>query len=301
MRKTIVVAVALCALALVPAATAKTVNVDLSKLGFVPSSATIQLGDMVTWTNKDTADHQVVCQTCPFTSPVLKPGEMYSYTFAKLGKFTTVDPLNKNKKGTVTVTAPTPTLTLSATPASVIYGGLTTIAGTLSTQQAGEKIEILAQPCNQNTAKVVASVTTTAGGAFSYQARPTMNTIYQARYKPKAAPSILSPSTTVKVRPKLRLAKLARGKFSIRLAAADSFVGKVVVFQRYKAALSKWVTIKSVTLRTATASALPLPGTTVSSATFRVKIKLHVRVRAVLPPAQAAPCYIAARSNVIFS
>src|SRR6266581_8126518 len=105
MRKVILATAAACLVLLVPAAAAKTVNVDISKVGFVPSATTIQVGDTVTWTNKDTANHQVVCQKCPFTSPVLKPGDTYSNTFTTVGKFTTVDPLNKNKKGTVTVQA----------------------------------------------------------------------------------------------------------------------------------------------------------------------------------------------------
>ncbi len=301
MRRVILVAVAVCALALIPAAAAKTVNVDISKVGFVPSATTIEVGDTVTWTNKDTDNHQVVCQTCPFTSPVLKPGDTYSSTFTKVGKFTTVDPLNKNKKGTVTVKAAPAALTLSATPGTVTYGGASTVAGTLSTQQAGAKVEILAQPCGQNNSHVVATLTTTTGGAFTTGLQPTLNTVYQARYKAAGAAAVLSPSVTVKVRPKVSLAKLARGTFSVKVSAADSFVGKVVVFQRYVKARRKWVTVKNVTLRTAVGSSLPLPGTTVSSATFKVKIKLHLSVRAVLPPAQAGTCYIAARSATIRS
>src|SRR6266571_3079023 len=107
MRKVILVAAAFCLLLLVPAATAKSVNVDLSKLGFVPSAAAVQVGDTVIWTNK-------------------------------------------NKKGTVTVKAVPAALTLSATPATVTYGASTNSSGTLSTQQAGQKVEILAQECSQN-------------------------------------------------------------------------------------------------------------------------------------------------------
>ena len=47
MRKVILVAAAFCLLLLVPAATAKSVNVDLSKLGFVPSAAAVQVGDKI--------------------------------------------------------------------------------------------------------------------------------------------------------------------------------------------------------------------------------------------------------------
>src|SRR5438128_6976025 len=174
MRKSILVAAAFCLVLLVPAATAKTVNVDLSKLGFVPSATTVQVGDSVTWTNKDTDNHQVVCKACPFTSPVLKPSDTYSYTFAKAGKFTTVDPLNGDKKGTVTVKPVPAAVTLSATPSATTYGGSTMLSGNVSTQQSGEKVEIDAQACDAHTAKAVANVTTTTGGAFTDQERPTM-------------------------------------------------------------------------------------------------------------------------------
>jgi plastocyanin len=299
MRKSILVAAAFCLVLLVPAATAKTVNVDISKLGFVPSATTVQVGDSVTRTNKDTDNHQVVCKTCPFTSPVLKPGDTYSYTFANAGKFTTEDPLNADKKGTVTVKPVPAALTLTATPSVTTYGGATTLSGTLSTQQSGEKVEIDAQACDAHNAKTVANVTTTTGGAFTDQERPAMNTVFQAHYKPAGGPSVGSATVNFNVRPKITLAKIATRKFVVRTYAATSFVGKVLVFQRFTGV--KWVTVRTVILRTAFGSATPLPGTTVSSATFKVKIKRHLRVRAVLTPAQAGACYIAARSATIRS
>jgi len=120
----------------------------------VPASVSVQVGDSVTWTNKDTVNHQVVCTTCPFTSPVLTSGQAYTFTFTKVGKFSTVDPLNKNKKGTVTVTAAPAGVTLTAAPRALTYGHTTTVSGTLST---GQKVDILAQPCGENAAKVLAT------------------------------------------------------------------------------------------------------------------------------------------------
>jgi plastocyanin len=302
MRKVILVTAAICAFALmVSGAAAKTVNVDISKAGFVPSAVTIDVGDAVTWTNKDTDNHQVVCKDCPFTSPVLKPNETFSFTFAKAGKFTTEDPLNGGKKGTVTVKAAAATLTLSAAPVAATYGNSTTLAGSLSTQQSGQKVSIDAQPCDAHSAKSVANVTTTTGGAFTDQERPTMNTAYQASYKPAGGPAVQSATVSVKVRPKVTLAKIATRKFTVRIYAATSFVGRAIVFQRFNSALAKWISVRSVLLRTAFGSATPLPSTTVSSATFKVKIKRHLRVRAVLPPAQAGTCYLAARSATIRS
>ncbi len=182
MRKLILLAGAVVLLVAAPVSvTAKTVTVDISKAGFVPAAVTIQTGDTVTFTNKDTANHQVVCATCPFTSPVLTPNQSFPFTFTKVGKFNLVDPLNKNKKATVTVAAAPATLTVSAAPRTLNYGAPTTVSGTLSTALANQKVDILAQPCGENAAKAVGTVTTGTGGAFTYHAQPTLNTIYQAR------------------------------------------------------------------------------------------------------------------------
>src|SRR5437763_2737717 len=99
---------AACAVALVPAATAKTaktVSVSITRAGLVPKSVTVNTGDTVKWTNSDTRNQQVSCSKCPFTSPVLKPTESYSYTFGTAGKFPIRDPLHGKIKGTVTVKA----------------------------------------------------------------------------------------------------------------------------------------------------------------------------------------------------
>jgi len=104
-----------------PASSSKTVPVDISAAGFVPANVTAQTGDTVVWTNKDTANHQVVCATCPFTSAVIPAGQTASFTFTKVGKFGVVDPLNKNKKGTITVNAAPATLTVAAAPRTLNY------------------------------------------------------------------------------------------------------------------------------------------------------------------------------------
>lgn len=301
MKKALLVAAAVVALVAAAPASTKTTAVDISSVGFVPSSVTLQVGDSLTFTNKDTVNHQVVCQTCPFTSPVLKPGETFSFTFTKAGKFTYVDPLNKNKKGTATVQLAPAAVSVTASPTTVSYGGTTTVSGTISTQQSGEKVDILAQACGESNAKVVATVTTAAGGAFTYAARPAKNTTYQARYKPAGGAAVTSAGVMVKVRPIVGLRRLALGKFVVSVTAADSFVGKSVVFQRWIAASSTWHSVKTVVLSRTSASSTPLAGTSVSVASFRLRLKSGYRVRAVLPPAQAGSCYLAAKSATIRS
>jgi hypothetical protein len=189
------------------------------------------------------------------------------------------------------VAAAPATLTLKASPSLVVYGGSTTLSGVLSTQASGQRIDIQGQECGQPAFKKVATVTTTAGGAFTYAAKPTMNTNYQAKQR-----KVTSATAAVQVAPLLTLKKLARSKFSVSATAAQSFVGKYVVFQRLRR--TKWVSLKKVTLATVTPGTKP---TEVSSSTFRIKLPTRLRVRAVLPATQAATCYVGARSKVIRS
>jgi plastocyanin len=300
MRKVLLPALAIGLLVVAPAP-AKTVTVDISQVGFVPAAVTVQQGDTVTWTNKDTANHQVVCETCPFTSSVLTAGQSAQFTFTKLGKFTVVDPLNKNKKGTVTVTAAPATVNVSAAPRAVTYGSATTISGTISTAQANQKVDILAQACGETAAKVVATATTAAGGAFTWQTQPTLLTTYQVRFKPAGAAQVTSSAVPVAVRPTVGLGKIGRGRFVVRVVAAQSFVGKALAFQRFVTSRHRWTTVKTVFLGVRAAATQPLAATTVSSASFKVKIRRGLRVRAVLGAGQAAPCYAAARSKTVLS
>jgi hypothetical protein len=184
-----------------------------------------------------------------------------------------------------------PTLTLKIAPTIVAYGGSTTVTGVLSTKKAGQAIDIQAQDCGQNAFKKVVTATTTTGGAFSAAVKPTINANYQAKNK-----GATSPTVPVKVTPALSLQKLSLGKFKVSVTAAQSFVGKYVVFQRLRN--SKWVTLKKVTLATVATTTAP---TQVTSATFKIKLPAKLRVRSILPATQAATCYLPVKSKVIRS
>jgi plastocyanin len=294
--KRVLLAAGVVALLVAAPAPAKTVTVDISKLGFVPAAVTVQVGDAVVWTNKDTANHQVVCLTCTFTSPVIPPGQTFTFTFTKVGKFTTVDPLNKNKKGTVTVTAAPAAVSVAANPRLMNYGNTTTLSGAISSGQTNQKVEILAMPCGETAAKVVGNATTTTGGSFSFQHQPTLTTSYQARYKPATGPTVTSAPIAVQVRPIVLLARNKLHSFTVQVAAAQSFVGKAILFQRWVTARHRWNTVKTVFLGTRAPGTSPLAGTTVSRASFKAGLRAGIRVRAVLPAGQAAPCYLTAKS-----
>jgi hypothetical protein len=61
------------------------------------------------------------------------------------------------------------------------------------------------------------------------------------------------------------------------------------------------LTVKTAFLGTRAAATTPRAGSTVSSVTFKIRLRSGLKVRAILPPLQAAPCYLAARSATIRS
>lgn len=301
MKHLLALVAALGVLATAGAAAAATVNVSITKNGYVPNTSSIAIGDSVQFTNSDTVAHQVSFKTttgvtCTPNPLVLQPGQSGSCTFQTAGKFTYDDPNVKGNtfSGTITVAAAAPAgaVKLSASPLIVLYGAKTTLSGTIASQKAGEAVQVLAQPCGGSAAPI-ASATTTTGGAFSAQVPPLQNTVYTVRVKGSTSNAV-----TVKVQPKVTLAKVAAHRYSVRVTAAASFAGKYVAVQKYNAALRRWQTFKSVALRTLPGGTAP---TVASGATFTARVSARLRLRAVLGLAQTGSCYWAGRSNVIAS
>jgi plastocyanin len=84
---------------------AATTTVTITKTGFQPAAVSVAVGDTVTWANRDTVNHQVTADAGTFTSPVLKPGESWSYTFTKADFYPYRDKLNEKLRGSVIANA----------------------------------------------------------------------------------------------------------------------------------------------------------------------------------------------------
>jgi len=282
-----------------PAAAASQ-TVTISKTGFKPTSVSITVGDTVVFSNIDTVAHTVEFKTatgihCTAALPLtLQPAKNASCTFSNTGKFNFSDPAGKGKnfRGTVTV-AKAPAASITATPATLVYGRKATLAGKLASGQAGQSLQLLAQHCGAATSSPLATVTTTTGGAYAFQATPLMQTGYTVKFK-----NSTSSAATVKVQPGLKLSKVGRHRYALRVLAAQSFAGKSVTFQRYRSTLKRWVNVKRVLLKANTTGVAP---TVISSAKFRSSLRAKLRVRVVLGQAQVGTCYVAGRSNTIRS
>jgi plastocyanin len=299
MRKLLLAVAAVCALAL-PAAAA-TVTIKITKTGFAPTTVSIATGDSVSFSNTDTAAHQVVFKSTTgvqCAQPlVVQAGASASCTFTRAGKYGFSDPTHKGKgfKGIVNVTQGA-AVTLAASSHVLTYGGKTTLSGSISSGQPNQKVTVHAQACGQASFSPLATLTTTAGGAYSYAAQPSLITSYEVRLK-----NATSSPLTVKVRPRIRLRKLAPRRFRATVTAAQSFAGRTASFQRYSATLGRWVQVRLFALRAAGTTTLPISPTAVSRRTFRARVRSGLRVRVLLPKTQVGACYAAGVSNVIRS
>jgi hypothetical protein len=180
-------------------------------------------------------------------------------------------------------TASAPSVTISTSRPSVVYGGSVTLSGKVSDSNAGQTVDVLAKPFDASSFSKLASATTSGGGQWRQDVKPTAETSYEATWT-----TATSSAVTVKVRPliTLTLVKLATGTFSTKVTAARSFAGKFVNVQRLTSTGA--LTLKKVTLDSN------------SSAAFRVR--LHAgrnRLRVVMPTSQTAPGYISGMSKVL--
>ena len=302
MRKLLTTALVTVAVLAIGPAAAATVTVRITASGFTPKTVSIKTGDAVTYTNGDTVAHQVVLkQTAgvqcaqPLT---IQPGQSASCTFTRAGKYDYSDPTRQGGafRGTVSVLPAPLSVTLRMAPTSVVYGAKTTLTGSLSSGEAGEKVTMLAQECGASSFTPLASVTTTTGGSFTFVAQPRLNAAYEARVR-----NTTSAAGGVRVRPRIGLRRLAPRRFAVRVLAAQSFAGRLASFQRYSRVTGRWVLVRRVTLRAGGTTTLPIDPTTVSRATFKARVRARVRVRIVLPGSQVGACYAAGRSNVVRS
>ena len=120
----------LLSIALATTASGATASVDISGFAFRPPSVTINVGDTVTWTNHDSAQHSVVFSGGGPQTPVLSNGQSASLTFMSAGQFNYICGIHgASMSGTVIVRAaatlpptpvPTPVPTPRPTPAPTI-------------------------------------------------------------------------------------------------------------------------------------------------------------------------------------
>jgi len=241
MRKLLLPIAAMFVLALPASSVAATVAVKITANGFSPKTLTINQGDVIKWTNADNVNHQLVANNGAFASPIMRPGQTYSFTFNTAGKFNYHDALHPALTGTITVKGPPPQVSAAVSVPIITYGDQTTISGTISMAKAGEAVLILAQPYGSS-AQQIATLMTDASGVFTYTTAPTILTIYTAKWK-----SASSQTLTVQVRPRLTLSRTTSTRLYAKLAGTRSFAGRSILLQR-RSSFGQWVTVLKLKL-----------------------------------------------------
>jgi hypothetical protein len=188
--------------------------------------------------------------------------------------------------------AASPALTLASSAPTVAYGKSVTLSGMLTPAKANQQITITALACGTTKTANVARVKTTATGSYSASVTPTVGTSYQATQK-----ALKSAPVMVNVKPVIVIKRVKRGSFTASVTAGMDLKGKPLLFQRYATVRKRWVQVKKVTLTTSVPG--PAKPTVIASAPFKAKVARRARVRLVISKAQAAPCYVTAKSNVV--
>jgi plastocyanin len=88
-----------------------TSDVGIQNFAFVPASVTVPAGTTVTWTNQDSAPHQIISDATSlfstgaiFMSGQLTQGQKFSFTFNTAGTYAYHCGIHPFMKGTITVT-----------------------------------------------------------------------------------------------------------------------------------------------------------------------------------------------------
>jgi plastocyanin len=137
---------------------------------------TVPIGTAVTWTNEDTAEHDVTTSTGPtsFRSPLLATGRSFTYDFTAPGTYQYLCSIHPDMVGSVTVTAaPTTTLPLVPTTAPPPVATTQGAGAGVPTSTTTEPPTVAASGSSEAAAAPVAAVpAASVGDDLSSSARP---------------------------------------------------------------------------------------------------------------------------------
>ena len=282
MKKVLAAIVAATVLAIGSTAIAGSTGVNITSTGFDPQSASIQTGDSVNWTNKDTVRHSVVFTGTPCTL-VLDPNQSSSCSFPTAGTFSYSDPTSGHG-GTISVATNSRSVTIAGSRNVGIFGDAMTLSGTISSKQAGQHVTVAATPATGPA--FTYDVVTGANGTWSLQVQPRATTTYKATWD-----TATSKTFVVNLRPRLTFQKVGRHQYLVVVLAARSMAGKQLDIARR-------IGGKYVTYTHATITSIARTSTT-SVAYFVTVVRPGTHLRAFLPQSQVGSGYLDGHSNFV--
>jgi hypothetical protein len=165
------------------------------------------------------------------------------------------------------------------------------LVGAVSGGRGGEWVTLQAKDCGLSSFRNVFVITTGPGGRWQREYGPGVNTVLRARWK-----SAVSAPVAVAQSPIVHLDQLSIRRFEVGVGSQGRMWRKRVQIQRRSA--GSWLTVRQVVL-TETYSTPGQGSGTFTDAEFTATFPDGTALRAVLPLAQARPCYLRGVSNPI--
>lgn len=185
-------------------------------------------------------------------------------------------------------------ITIAAQPADLLRDRRLTLYGSIPSNRLKEVVVLEARDCGQSFYRQVARVETTAGGRWVWPYfTPGISASIRASWNGRMSAPVL-----VRDRAYVELRKAGQRGFSVSVRAKLPFAGRRVHLQRLDPARG-WTSVTSAELTTGGAP----PGSTYVFSTARLTASLPAGslVRGLVTAAQARPCYLAGRSNMLRS
>ena len=220
-----------------------TVTVNVTATGFQPDSVVVRANDTVTWKNTDTKAHRVVSETNAFpASPVLQPGQSYSYRFGTPSSYSFRD-TTTGETGIVHVRGSSATIGVSRL--FVVYRNPVQIAGSVPNGRSNEAVTVVMT--RYGSQQVEKTVLTDGDGTWSLTDRPTIRTEYKATWNGVTTDTDQAPHVNVRPLVIFRMISARQNLAYVKVAAARSYAGKVVRLQR-RTNSGSWFSITKATL-----------------------------------------------------
>jgi hypothetical protein len=182
-------------------------------------------------------------------------------------------------------------VTIQASPMVAAWAARVTLSGAVSSGRANEDVELQERRCGSTVWSPVASTHTDPGGSWHVEWGTMTTTSFRAAWDGKTSNVV-----SVRKRPGVTVRQSAPTRFSVGIFALKSFEGRLGVLERFDRGRGRWVTVKRFRFTESGANTGVTIGT---SARVPAYVKPGTLVRAVLPRASAAPCYLAGYSNLL--
>jgi LPXTG-motif cell wall-anchored protein len=105
-------------------------GVSIQGFAFHPPTITVSVGDTVTWTNQDSAEHTATASDGSFDTGTLRKGQSGSHTFTRAGTFSYICSIHPFMHGTVEVVGSSSSGSASSTGSGSSSGTSSPAAGT---------------------------------------------------------------------------------------------------------------------------------------------------------------------------